>query len=154
MDDSYVHIGVLVPDLEEAIERYSKLGLTFMEPKTVHVDRLVENGAETELDLRIAFSHQGPPQWELLEFVGDGIYGAQHGEGLHHVTMVVPDPIERLDELTRIGFRQVAAQYRPDGSMIVGYLDPADLNGIRLELIGAPVQEAIESWLAGEEAAP
>ena len=154
MDAPYAHIGVLVADLESAIGRYSRLGLTFMEPRTVHVDRLVENGTETELDLRITFSYQGPPQWELLEAVGDGVYGAHLGEGLHHVAVVVPDPIEHLGELTRLGFRHVASQYRPDGSMIVGYLDPADLNGIRLEVIGTPVQEAIEAWIAGEDAAP
>jgi catechol 2,3-dioxygenase-like lactoylglutathione lyase family enzyme len=150
----FAHIGILVDDLDEAIERYTRLGLTFMEPKTVRVERLVENGTETALDLRITFSYEGPPRWELLEAVGDGMYGAQHGEGLHHVAEVVEDPIPRMQELERAGFPMVAAQYRPDGSMIVGYLQPGDLNGIRLEVIGTQVDEAIEGWLTGEDVAP
>jgi catechol 2,3-dioxygenase-like lactoylglutathione lyase family enzyme len=150
----FAHIGILVDDLDEAIERYTRLGLTFMEPKTVRVERLVENGTETALDLRITFSNEGPPRWELLEAVGDGMYGAQHGEGLHHVAEVVEDPIPRMQELERAGFPMVAAQYRPDGSMIVGYLQPGDLNGIRLEVIGTQVDEAIEGWLTGEDVAP
>jgi len=77
----FVHIGVLVPDLGEAIERYFRLGVSFMDPLSVHVDRLVEDGEETQLDLRIVFSHQGPPQWELLEITGDGIYGPHHAGG-------------------------------------------------------------------------
>jgi len=154
LDAPYVHIGVLVPDIERAIERFSALGLTFMEPRTVHVERLVEDGAETELDLRIAFSHQGPPHWELLEMVGDGVYGAHHGEGLHHVAVLADDPIARRDELVRAGFREVGAQYRPDGSIIVSYLDPADLHRIQIELLDAAVQEAILAWIGGEDATP
>ena len=154
MTAPFSHIGVLVDDLDEAIERWTRLGLTFMEPKTVRVERLVENGTETAFDLRITFSYEGPPRWELLEAVGDGVYGAQHGEGLHHVAEVVEDPIPRMQELERAGFPMVAAQYRPDGSMIVGYLQPGDLNGIRLEVIGTQVDEAIEGWLTGEDVAP
>jgi catechol 2,3-dioxygenase-like lactoylglutathione lyase family enzyme len=150
----FAHLGVLVNNLEEAIARYTRLGLTFMEPRTVLVERLVENGTETSLDLRITFSHQGPPRWELLEATGDGVYGPQHAEALHHVAEVVDDPIPRMQELERAGFPLVAAQYRPDGSMIVGYLEPSDLNGVRLEVIGKQVDEAIEAWVRGEEAAP
>jgi methylmalonyl-CoA/ethylmalonyl-CoA epimerase len=150
----FAHIGVLVDDLDEAIERYRKLGLTFMPPKTVRVERLVENGTETSLDLRITFSYEGPPRWELLEAVGDGIYGRHHGEGLHHVAEVVDDPMPRMQELERAGLPMVGAQYRPDGSMIVGYLQPGDLNGIRLEVIGTQVDEAIEGWLTGDDVAP
>jgi hypothetical protein len=68
--------------------------------------------------------------------------------------VLAADPIGRRDELLRSGFREVAAQYRPDGSLIVSYLDPADLNGIRVELLDAAVQDAIMAWIAGEDAAP
>jgi catechol 2,3-dioxygenase-like lactoylglutathione lyase family enzyme len=150
----YVHIGVLVNDLDAASARYSQLGLTFMEPRTVRVDRLVEGGRETSVDLTIAFSLEGPPHWELLQAVGDGIYGPQHAEMLHHVAVLDPDPAARRDELVRQGFHETAAQYRDDGSIIVTYLDPADLHGVRIELIHAPVQEAILAWIRGEEAQP
>ncbi len=153
-DATYVHIGVLVDDLEAAIERFSALGLTFIEPRTVRIERLVEDGVETELDLRIVFSHQGPPHWELLEAVGNGVYGAHHGEGLHHVSILAEDPIARRDELLRAGFHEVGAQYRQDGSIIVSYLDPADLSGIQIELLDAAVQDAILAWISGEDATP
>jgi catechol 2,3-dioxygenase-like lactoylglutathione lyase family enzyme len=153
-DPPYVHIGVLVNDLSAAIARYSLLGLTFMDPRTVRVDRLVEDGRETSIDLRIAFSHQGPPHWELLEAVGEGVYGSQHAEKLHHVAVLDADPARRRDELLQEGFREVAAQYRPDGSIIVTYLDPAGLHGVQIELLDAPVQGAILAWIAGEDAAP
>jgi catechol 2,3-dioxygenase-like lactoylglutathione lyase family enzyme len=150
----YVHIGILVDDLDRAIERYAAFGVEFMEPRTVPVERLVEAGTETQLALRVVFSKEGPPHWELIEAVGDGIYGPQHLGELHHVAVLSPDPLARRDELLQDGFREVAAQYRSDGSMIVTYLDPADLHGIRIELLHAPVQDAILAWIAGEDAAP
>jgi catechol 2,3-dioxygenase-like lactoylglutathione lyase family enzyme len=153
-DAPYAHIGVLVNDIDAAIARFSLLGLSFMEPRTVQVERLVEHGEEKQLDLRIAFSHQGPPHWELLEAVGDGVYGAHHGEGLHHVAVLAGDPVARRAGLLEAGFREVGAQYRDDGSIIVSYLDPADLSGIQIELLDAAVQDAILAWIGGEDATP
>ena len=120
----------------------------------MHVERLVEGDRETSLDLRIVFSKEGPPHWELLEAVGDGVYGPRHVDRLHHVAILDPEPARRRDALVRQGFREVAAQYRGDGSIIVSYLDPADLHGIRVELLDAPVQDAILAWIAGEDATP
>ena len=150
----FVHIGIVVERLEEAMPRFEKLGVTFMEPRVVRVDRLVEDGRETSLDLRIAFSLEGPPQWELLEAVGDGIYGPQQIGSLHHVAVLDPDPQSRLEALVAGGYRLTAAQYRSDGSMIVGYLDPSDLAGVRIELLHEPVQQSILAWVAGDDATP
>ena len=60
-DAPYVHIGILVNDLEAAIDRYSRLGISFMEPRTVQVDHLVENGRETSLDLTIGGATMSRP---------------------------------------------------------------------------------------------
>jgi catechol 2,3-dioxygenase-like lactoylglutathione lyase family enzyme len=150
----YVHIGVLVEDLEASIERYERLGFTFMEPMTVHVGHLEdEDGEQKELDLTVVFSHQGPPHLELLQAVGDGIYGPKHAGALHHLAVLHEDPAARRDDLVSRGCRATAAQYRDDGSLIVFYLDPDDLDGVRLEVIDAAVQETILSWVAGDATA-
>jgi len=154
MEMPYVHVGVLVHDLEAAMPQYEKLGFTFMEPLTVHVDDLHdEDGERRQIDLRIVFALQGPPHLELLEVTGDGIYGPQHVGGLHHIAVLTGDPAGRRDELVGDGFRFTAAQYRPDGTMIVGYVDPADLDGVRIELLDAPVHDTIGRWIAGDESA-
>jgi len=57
------------------------------------------------------------------------------------------------DALVSDGFSATAAQYRPDGSLIVAYFDPAHLDGVRLELLDAPVQESILRWIAGDDSA-
>ena len=150
----FVHIGIVVQNLEEAIARFERFGIAFMAPRVVRVDRLVEGGRETSLDLRIVFSLAGPPHWELLEAVGDGIYGPRHIGAIHHIAVLDQDPEKRFEALAGDGFRLTAAQYRPDGSMIVGYLDPVGLDGVRIELIHEPVQEAIMAWVAGDDATP
>jgi len=110
-DAPYAHIGVLVHNIQEAIERYSRLGLTFMEPHTVEVGHLAdEDGQIKQIELRIAFSQEGPPHWELLQAVGDGIYGPHHVGTLHHVAVLAGNPIARREGLVRQGFREVAAQ--------------------------------------------
>ena len=152
--EPYPHVGLMVPDIEAAIASYERLGLTFMPPRSVRVDRLVEGDRESTIDLRIAFSEQGPPRWELLEVVGDGIYGPQHVGGLHHVAMLDPDPERRARELVAEGFEFVAAQYRDDGSMIVAYLESPELHGIRIEMLHSPVKDTIEAWISGQDAAP
>jgi hypothetical protein len=150
----FVHLGIVVQNLEEAMARFERLGITFMAPRVVHVDRLVEDGRETSLDLRIVFSLEGPPQWELLEAVGDGIYGSQHIGAIHHIAVLDHDPERRVEALLGEGFRLTAAQYRLDGSMIVGYLDPVGLDGVRIELMHEPVQDVIMTWVSGADATP
>ena len=148
----YVHIGIVVKNLQEAVARFTLLGLSFMEPRTVHVDRLVENAKEDELDLHISFSHQGPPHWELLEATGHGIYGPQHIGGLHHVAVLHPDPAQRSKELVAAGLRTSAMQLRDDDSMIAIYIEREELHGVRIELIDEKVQDTILSWIAGKDA--
>ena len=151
----FSHIGIIVPNLERAIEAYSRLGLTFCAPRTVAVPRLCERGVDdVTLDLRVAFSYQGPPRWELLEAVGEGIYGPQHIGQLHHVALADSDPESRLAELAGLGCHTTAAQFRDDGTMIVGYLDPESLGGIRIEMLDESVLGVIEGWTRGEEGVP
>jgi catechol 2,3-dioxygenase-like lactoylglutathione lyase family enzyme len=150
------HLGILVPDLDEAIPRWERLlGVTFMAPRSVHVDRMVEaDGSEAELDLRIAFSVDGPPRYELLEIVGDGVYGPGNAGGLHHVAVLSGDVEGERDRLVGLGAEVIGAQYRPDGSAIVVYLDRGILDGLPVELLDAPVADAIAAWVEGQEATP
>jgi catechol 2,3-dioxygenase-like lactoylglutathione lyase family enzyme len=150
----FAHIGVLVDDLDDSIQPYEQLGFTFIPPQSVHVDHLEdEDGTRKEIDLRVVFSHQGPPHLELLQATGDGIYGSRHAGGLHHLAIFADDPVARRAELVSKGFRPTAAQYRSDGSMIVTYLDPADFDGVRIELLDAAVEDTILRWVTGDTAA-
>ena len=146
------HVGVLVPDLEEGVERFSEvLGLTFKTPATAHVDRFEQRSRVEELDLRITWSIEGPPYLELLESQdSDGLYGRGQ-EGLHHIGLWEPDPETLIERLAGLGLKTEAAQYMPDGRILAAYTAPRDLHGTRLEFIEAGRRPGMEAWLAGEE---
>src|SRR4029453_5130931 len=99
------HVGILVPDLDEAVARFAEvLGLSFKEPAVAHVDRFEYGSSVEALDLRITGSIQGPPYLELLESQDNSsLYGHAH-EGLHHVGLWEPDPEALVRGFPPLGF--------------------------------------------------
>ena len=146
------HVGVLVPDIDEATARFAEvLGLTFKTPAIAHVDRFEQRSRVEELDLRITWSVEGPPYLELLESQdNDGLYGRSQ-EGLHHIGLWEPDPETLIERLQGLGLKNEATQYMPDDRILATYTAPHELYGTRLEFIEAGRQPGMESWLAGEE---
>ena len=149
----FAHIGILVADIEAAIEHWGAvLDVTFMPPRTVQVDRMVDASGDGPLELTVSFSTDGKPEWELLQATGTGVYGIQQGEGIHHVAILDEDPAARRDELVARGAREIGCQYRPDGTVIVTYLDRSTFNEVPLEILDANTQDAIDAWVAGRDA--
>ncbi len=146
------HVGVLVPDLDEGIARFSEvLGLTFKDPAIAHVDRFEQLSRVEQLDLRITWSVEGPPYLELLESQdNDGLYGRGQ-EGLHHLGLWEPDPETLIARLKTIGLREEATQFMPDDRILATYTGPDELYGTRLEFIEAGRRPGMEAWLAGED---
>jgi catechol 2,3-dioxygenase-like lactoylglutathione lyase family enzyme len=146
------HVGILVPDMSEAIERFTDvLGLTFKEPAIAHVDRFEQGESVEVLDLRITWSIEGPPYLELLESQdNDGLYGRAQ-EGMHHVGLWEPDPEALMERLQGLGLRNEATQYAPDDGILATYTAPAELYGTRLEFIEGSRQPGMEAWIAGAE---
>ena len=146
------HVGVLVPDLDDAVARFTEvLGLTFKDPAVAHVDRFEQKSRVEQLDLRITWSIEGPPYLELLESQdNDGLYGREH-EGLHHIGLWEPDPETLIERLVNLGLKNEGTQYMPDDRILATYTAPQELYGTRLEFIEAGRRPGMEAWLAGEE---
>jgi len=144
------HVGVLVPDIEKAMDRFSEaLGLTFMDPAVAHVDAFEQASGTNVLDLRITWSKEGPPYLELLESQdNEGLYG-HHQEGLHHVGLWEPDPVKLMERLVGMGLTKEAIQWAPEGGIIAAYTAPRELYGTRLEFIEASRKPGMEAWLTG-----
>lgn len=133
------HFGILVDDLDEAIERYGRtLGLTF----GARQNRCFAVGVGDESndsDLSLVFSHQGPPYIELMQATSDsGVWDRQHGPGFHHIGAWVDDLDQQMSRLVAQGTR-VEATLAMNGKIMAAYLEPDDLTGVRLELCGRPV---------------
>jgi catechol 2,3-dioxygenase-like lactoylglutathione lyase family enzyme len=132
------HIGILVPDMEEAIERWSAAtGYTFSPITRYRTPRYVDHSdPEPHFhDARMSFSREGNPKIELLEVTGTGTHGPAE-VGIHHLAFRgFDDPTERLAELAEHGIRDDGRSLDEDGAVLLCFTDKRDLDGIRLELI-------------------
>jgi methylmalonyl-CoA/ethylmalonyl-CoA epimerase len=140
-------IGILVDDLDAALERYSRLwGLSPWRcwtygPETVPDLGLRGERANFEIDIAL-WGHD--PQIELIDPVrGPSIYHEwleEHGEGLHHIGIYVPDLGTGLDQMARDGHDPVqwGRGYGESGDGGFAYFDTRELFGIYTELIEVP----------------
>ena len=147
----YFHIGILVPDLDEAIERFGDvLGVTFADRVYQDSEYFDDGGVLKNLRLHLTYSIDGPPYYELLEAQGDeGLYSINHGEGLHHVGVWEADCQAKRQEFESKGMNHEATIYRPDGSIIVTFFEPGPLGGVRVELADLDLRPGHEAWLTG-----
>ncbi len=128
------HVGILVSDIDEGIRRFSTLlGLSFNEPRIVAVT-IEEAGRSSPRELKVSYSVEGPPFLELIESQEDGLWGAQQGEGLHHVGSWEGDLGARLNGLTDEG-TPVEVKISVGDRLVAVYLDPEPVHNTRVELV-------------------
>ena len=146
--DVYFHVGILVNDLESAIERFSKvLGLTFNEPMTANFARLEDPGPH-EGFVRCTYSREGPPYVELLESNGDGLFSSSHGEGVHHLGFWDADTEGRCLALAAHGVDTEGRVIGPDGKVFSLFNNPDALHGTRFEFLDDASRQVTEGWIA------
>jgi methylmalonyl-CoA/ethylmalonyl-CoA epimerase len=126
------HLGVAVPDLDEALSTYTRLfGGTFE-----HRDVLEEQGVEAIAVL------VGAGRIELLAPLGEdtpvGRFLAKRGPGMHHVAYEVDDVRAALGELAEAG-----AQLIDDGpreglfGLEVAFVHPDAAHGVLSEVVSS-----------------
>lgn len=141
------HIGVLVENLEEAIELWERVTDYRFDPiaryrTTNYVDK--DNPDPHLSDVRIAFSKDGPPHIELMEFFGSGTHAPALGEGVHHLGFVnFEGAHEHIDRLCSFGVSANGQSLDADGRTILWFTDPADFTGVRLEFVAAEPQPIV-----------
>lgn len=127
------HIGIAVPDLEQALAFWEKaLGLT-----CTQIEELPERG------LRVAMLPVGEARIELLAPLGDSSEIARsltrRGPGLHHLCLSSVDVDQDLDRLDAAGVRLIDRQGKVGaGGCRVGFVHPKGTGGVLLELSQDP----------------
>jgi catechol 2,3-dioxygenase-like lactoylglutathione lyase family enzyme len=145
---SMYHFGVLVYDLEAAVERFTDLfGLTFNDPTVFHLSRAAELNGEHPIDIRATYSRQGPPYMELVEAKGNGVWRAELGEGLHHVGMWDPSIEKNAIDYQEKGLLAEARILGPTGDAFTWYSNPDNAHGIRFEFVDEAQREDLEKWI-------
>jgi methylmalonyl-CoA/ethylmalonyl-CoA epimerase len=123
------HVGIVVGDLDAAVERYRWLG--FGEPQWHEV---------TDQGVRVASFHAGPGHLELMmpTVADSGVarYLASRGDGIHHVAYGVPDLESTLRRLGAAGFELIdRVPRRGIHGWRVAFVHPRSCNGVLTELV-------------------
>jgi methylmalonyl-CoA epimerase len=123
------HLGIAVKSLAAARGIYEKLGLTISEEEVVESEgvRLVMVAVgETRLELLEPLSENSP----IAKFI------AKRGEGLHHVSLRVPDLAAAVERLKKDGVRLISEEIKIGaGGHHYVFVHPSSAGGVLLELV-------------------
>ena len=132
------HIAFIVPELEEAIERWTRvLGYEFAPITRYRTDHYIDrDNPEPHLhDARKTISRQGLPRIELLEATGTGTHSAQFA-GPHHLGVRgISNPEALLEELRTRGVDDDGRSIGPNGELLLFFTAPEALDGMRIEFV-------------------
>ncbi|MDF5756956.1 antibiotic biosynthesis monooxygenase [Spongiactinospora sp. TRM90649] len=144
---SFFHVGMVVPDLDAAVARYSDvLGMEFTEPAVFDVPRL-EDPDPHPFKLTAVFSRSEPPYYELIQAEGDGICSVAHAGKILYYGVWEPDMAGRLDTLRAQGVG-LDALFRADADAVpFAMITAPDLLGARIEYVGVDSMGPIEEWV-------
>ncbi len=125
------HLGIAVKSLAAARGIYEKLGLTISPEEVVEAEQvrlvMVPVG-ESRLELLEPTSQQSP----IAKFI------SKHGEGLHHISLQVPDLSAAVENLKRDGVQLVSNEIKIGaGGHRYVFVHPSSAGGVLLELVEA-----------------
>jgi methylmalonyl-CoA epimerase len=127
------HLGIAVKSLTSAKGIYEKLGLSVSPEETVEAEQV-----------RLVMVHVGESRLELLEPTSAtsaiAKFLAKRGEGLHHVSLRVPNLTSIVEQLKRDGVRLVSEEIKVGaGGHRYVFVHPSGAGGVLLELVEAAV---------------
>jgi methylmalonyl-CoA epimerase len=125
------HLGIAVKSLAAAKGIYEKLGLRLSHEETVAAEQV-----------RVVMVPVGESRLELLEPTSEtspiAKFIAKRGEGLHHVSLRVPDLKAAVERLRKDGVRLVSEEIQVGaGGHRYVFVHPSSTGGVLLELVEA-----------------
>ncbi len=125
------HLGIAVKSLAAARQIYEKLGLS------VSAEELVEGE-----QVRVLMVAVGQSRLELLEPTSESSviarFIARRGEGVHHISLRVPDLSQAVERLKKDGVRLVTDEIKVGaGGHRYVFVHPSSAGGVLLELVEA-----------------
>jgi methylmalonyl-CoA epimerase len=123
------HLGIAVKSLAAAKGIYEKLGLRVSPEEVVEAEQV-----------RLVMVPVGESRLELLEATSENSaiakFIAKRGEGLHHVSLRVPDLEVAVGRLKRDGVRLVSEEIKIGaGGHRYVFVHPSSAGGVLLELV-------------------
>jgi methylmalonyl-CoA/ethylmalonyl-CoA epimerase len=124
------HVGIAVESLASAVPIFEKLLGKAPESE--------ENVADQKV--RVAIFRMGESRLELLEGTSADSpitrFISKRGQGMHHLTLTVPDLPEALEKLESDGIRLIDHEPRPGAeNERIAFLHPSSTAGVLIELV-------------------
>ena len=136
------HVGVVVKDMDKAIEYYESLGIGPFESLNVtSIDRKVYGRPAPDVRNLSSVAQLGSVQFELIQPVsGESIqkeFLEKCGEGINHLGFFVDDLHKEVAELIKKGFEVISsAKFLGGGGF--AYFNTNKIGGVIFELIQWP----------------
>jgi methylmalonyl-CoA epimerase len=123
------HLGIAVKSLSAAKSIYQKLGLSVSGEEVVDAEQV-----------RLVMVPLGESRLELLEPTSENSpiakFIERRGEGLHHISLRVPDLATAVEQLKKNGIRLVSEQIRIGaGGHRYIFVHPSSAAGVLIELV-------------------
>ena len=122
------HIGILVGNLDEAIQLYKDC----FDAEVGKIETLPERGVKAAIlslgqgaNLELLEPLPGSNMAKVLE---------KRGEGLHHITFEVDDVDKELSRLSKMGVELIDKKSRPGLEGMVAFIHPKSIRGVLVEL--------------------
>jgi catechol 2,3-dioxygenase-like lactoylglutathione lyase family enzyme len=147
LPSSFFHVAVVVPDLEEACNRYREvLGVQFTDPAVFDIP-CMEDPDPHPFKVTAVFSRTAPPYYELIQADGNGIIGPDKAGQILYSSCWEPDMAARLEALGKAGVG-VDATFRnaPDQAPFAIITAP-DVCGVRIEYVDIADLASIAQWV-------
>lgn len=137
------HVGVMVKNIDEAVEYYQRLGMGPFEPSNlVHIDRQMF-GKPVPADVKniVKATRMGPIGIELIQPVsGKSVHREwleSHGEGINHIGFIVDDIGEAMSIMVEAGFKVISSS-KNEGGGGMAFFDTDKIGGIIIEMEELP----------------
>lgn len=135
-----VQIGVVVKDVDKAVEYYTKhFGLgPWRRTVNEHLPFAIVRGKKTPYTAKIAITNIPPLTLELIEVTkGPSIqldFLKEKGEGIHHIQYRVQDLEKELAKYDKHGFKILQTMHDAKGGF--AYMDTDKVGGVIFEVVG------------------
>jgi methylmalonyl-CoA/ethylmalonyl-CoA epimerase len=124
------HIGIAVDSLSASIPVFEKLLGRAPDSRETVADQRVRVAVFQLENGRIELLEPTSPESPIAEFL------SKRGQGIHHLTLALPDLPGKLAELEKSGVRLIDREPRRGaGDEQIAFLHPSSTSGILIELV-------------------
>lgn len=136
------HVGVVVKNMDEAVEYYQALGIgPFESLNLVQIDRRVYGKPAPDVKVIAKGAQMGPIGFELVQPVsGKSVqkeFLESRGEGINHIAFLVDDIEEAISIMVEAGYKVVSHAKNAGGGGIA-YFDTDKVGGVIIALHELP----------------